>query len=52
LAQDIIDHNLRSTIKKLEQADMRCDYAVMLGLPAQHHKVLGRWIETSALAYT
>ena len=50
MAREIIDKKLRPVIAQVEQADSRCDYAAMLG--TQHHKLLGKWIETSATAYT
>ena len=52
MAQDTIGQNLRPMIRHLERADLRCDYAAMLGMPAQYHKLLGQWIETSATGFT
>jgi hypothetical protein len=52
MALSIINNSLRPLITDLERADERSDYAIMLTLPAVHHKLLGQWIETSATAYT
>jgi hypothetical protein len=52
MVQDIIKYDLRPLITAMERANQRNDYAAMLTMPADHHKLLGQWIETSATAYT
>jgi hypothetical protein len=52
MAKEIIDKKLRPVIAQVEQADTRCDYAAMLGIPVQYHKLLGKWIDISSTAFT
>jgi hypothetical protein len=52
MAKEIIDKTLRPVIAQVEQADTRCDYAAMLGIPVQYHKLLGKWIDISSTAFT